>query len=161
MAMPNMQSAIEWLYGTSVSSAIRDTSWIVPTVQAIHICAIAVVVGSALVTELRIAGVIAPEESLKVVAQRYLPWMWCAVGVLLATGLVMVVGEPERVLANRVFWLKMGLVLSGVLLSVYLRRPLLRSTDEGHGQPAKALAWGLLILWVAVIFSGRWIAYIS
>jgi len=53
--MPNMQSAIEWLYGTSVSSAIRDTSWIVPTVQAIHICAITVVVGSALVTELRIA----------------------------------------------------------------------------------------------------------
>jgi hypothetical protein len=159
--MAGVQNAIDWLYGTAASSAIRDTSWIVPTVQAVHICAITVVVGSALVTELRIAGVIAPEESLNVVAQRYLPWMWCAVGVLLATGLVMVVGEPERVLANPVFWLKMVLVVAGVLLSVYLRRPLLRSAGEVYGQPTKALAWVLLMLWVAVIFSGRWIAYIS
>lgn len=157
--MTSMQSAIEWLYGTALSSAIRDTDWIVPTVQAIHICAITVVVGSALVTELRVAGVIAPDESLNVVAQRYLPWMWRALGLLLATGLVMVVGEPERVLGNSVFWLKMILVTLGVLLSVSLRRPLLHSAQEGQRQPAKALAWALLILWVAVIFSGRFIAY--
>jgi uncharacterized membrane protein len=159
--MASTHDAIEWIYGTAASVAIRDASWIVPTVQALHICAITVVVGSALVTELRIAGVIAADESLNVVARRYLPWMWSAVAVLLATGLVMVVGEPERVLANYVFWLKMGLVLAGVLLSVYLRRPLLRSTGEAQGEPTKALAWLLLILWIAVIFSGRWIAYIN
>ena len=160
--MASMQAASDWIYGTAVSAAIRDTSWIIPTVQAIHICAIAVVVGAALVTELRIAGVIAPDESLNVVAQRYLPWMWRALGVLLATGLVMVVGEPERVLANRVFWLKMILVVSGVLLSVYLRKPLLRPAGQAPNQePAKALAWLLLALWIGVIFSGRWIAYTS
>lgn len=157
--MTSMQSTIEWLYGTALSSAIRDTDWIVPTVQAVHICAITVVVGSALVTELRIAGVIAPDESLNVVAQRYLPWMWRALAVLLATGLVMVVGEPERVLGNGTFWLKMILVTLGVLLSVLLRRPLLRSAQAGHRQPNKALAWVLLILWVTVIFCGRFIAY--
>ena len=159
--MVNMHGAIDWLYGTAVSAAIRDTDWIVPTVQAIHICAITVVVGSALVTELRIAGVVAPDESMNVVAQRYLPWMWRALAVLVATGLVMVVGEPERVLANRVFWIKMSLVALGVLLSIALRGPLLRSADGVRRQPTKALAWLLMILWAAVIFSGRWIAYTS
>jgi hypothetical protein len=159
--MASMHDAIEWLYGTAVSSAIRDTDWIVPTVQAVHICAITVVVGSALVTELRVAGVVAPDESIKVIAQRYLPWMWRALLVLLASGLVMVVGEPERVLGNRVFWIKMSLVALGVLLSRCLRKPLLRSADAASRQPAKALAWVLLALWVAVIFSGRWIAYTS
>jgi len=159
--MADIHGAIEWLYGTAVSSAIRDTDWIVPTVQAIHICAITVIVGSALVTELRIAGLVAPDESLNVVAQRYLPWMWRALAVLLATGLVMVVGEPERVLGNRVFWIKMALVALGALLSVFLRKPLLRSAQQAQRQPTKALAWVLMILWVAVIFSGRWIAYTS
>jgi uncharacterized membrane protein len=159
--MADMHGAIEWLYGTAVSSAIRDVDWIVPTVQAIHICAITVVVGSALVTELRIAGLIAPDESLNVVAQRYLPWMWRALAVLVATGLVMVVGEPERVLGNRIFWIKMTLVALGALLSVFLRKPLLRGGQQAQRQPTKALAWVLLILWVAVIFSGRWIAYTS
>lgn len=159
--MSGTHELIEWLYGTALSSAIRDTSWIVPTVQAIHICAIAVVVGSALVTELRIAGIIASDEDIGIVAQRYLPWMWRALAVLLATGAVMVVGEPERVLANRVFWLKMLLVLTGVLLSIGLRKPLLRPQGEVPREPTKVLAWLLLILWVGVIFSGRWIAYTS
>ena len=157
----NLHNAIEWLYATPVSSAIRDTDWVVPTVQAIHICAITVVVGSALVTELRVAGLVAVDESLNVVARRYLPWMWRALAVLLATGLIMVVGEPERVLGNRVFWIKMALVALGVLLSISLRRPLLRAAEEAQRQPTKVPAWLLMILWVAVIFSGRWIAYTS
>ena len=159
--MADMHSAIEWLYGTAVSAAIRDTDWIVPTVQAVHISAITVVVGAALVTELRVAGVIAPDESLNVVAQRYLPWMWRALAVLVATGLVMVIGEPERELGNRVFWIKMSLVALGVLLSDSLRKPLLRSAEEVRRPPPKAHAWQLLLLWVGVIFSGRWFAYTS
>src|SRR2546430_1729274 len=98
--MDNVHTLSEWIYGTQLSSALRDTLWIVPAVQSIHICAIAVVVGCALVTELRIAGIVAPEESMAVVAQRYLPWMWRALAVLLATGLLMIIAEPDRTLNN-------------------------------------------------------------
>jgi len=155
----DMHGFSEWLYGTAVSSAIRDNFWVVPVVQSIHIIAIAVVIGSALVTELRIAGVIAPEESICVVAQRYLPWMWRALAVLLATGLIMIVGEPERTLTNVPFWIKMALVVSGVLASIGLRKPLLTPLDSSSTGPARSLAWIMLSLWVAVIFCGRWIAY--
>jgi hypothetical protein len=157
--MQDSQGIVDWLYGTALSSAIRDTSWIVPAVQAIHICAIAVVVSCALVTELRIAGVIAPDESVNVIAQRYLPWMWRSLVVLVGTGLVMVIGEPGRVLHNEVFWVKMALVATGMILSLVLRRPLLAAADTIPRRPAKSVAWMLLVLWVAVIFSGRWIAY--
>jgi putative copper export protein len=149
----------EWIYGTGLSSAIRDNSWVVPVVQSIHIIAITVVVGCALVTELRIVGVVAPDESMQVVVQRYLPWMWRALAVLLATGLVMIIGEPERTLSNVTFWIKMALVLTGVLASLRLRKPLLRPAEPTDKAPAKVLAWTLLVLWVAVIFCGRWIAY--
>jgi len=155
----DMHSLTEVIYGTALSSAIRDNSWVVPLVQSIHIVAIAVVLSCALVTELRIAGVVAPDESMEVVAQRYLPWMWRALAVLLATGLVMIIGEPERTLGNAIFWIKMALVSAGVLASLGLRRPLLRPASSPGKSPAKVLAWALLALWVAVIFCGRWIAY--
>jgi hypothetical protein len=157
----DMHSSSEWIYGTALSSAIRDNSWVVPLVQSIHIIAIAVVVGCALVTELRILGIVAPDESMEVVAQRYLPWMWRALAVLLATGLVMIIGEPERTLSNVTFWIKMALVSTGVLASLGLRKPLLRPSNPTDNAPAKVLAWTLLALWVAVIFCGRWIAYSS
>jgi putative copper export protein len=155
----DLHGLTEEIYGTALSSAIRDNSWVVPLVQSIHIIAIAVVVGCALVTELRIVGLVAPDERMEVVAQRYLPWMWRALAVLLVTGLVMIIGEPERTVSNVTFWIKMALVSAGVLASLGLRKPLLRPASPADKAPAKALAWTLLALWVAVIFCGRWIAY--
>ncbi len=157
----DMHALGEWLYGTAMSGAMRDYTWAVPVVQSIHIIAIAVVVGSALVTELRIAGIVAPDESLSVVAQRYLPWMWRALGVLLATGLLMIIAEPDRTLSNVPFWIKMTLVVAAVLISLTLRRPLLQPLSESGKGPARSLAWVLLALWVAVIFCGRFIAYVN
>jgi len=155
----DMQSLTEWIYATALSCAIRDNSWVVPVVQSIHIIAIAVVMGCALVTELRIVGIVAPDESMQVVARRYLPWMWCALAVLLGTGVVMILGEPDRTLSNVTFWIKMALVSTGVLASLALRKPLLRPSSPAGKGPTKVLAWTLLALWVVVIFCGRWIAY--
>jgi len=56
------------------------------------------------VTDLRLAGVLATDETPQSVVRRYLPWMWTAIAVLLATGVILIVGEPNRVLANLVFW---------------------------------------------------------
>ena len=114
-----------------------------------------------MVTELRIAGLVAPDESMSVVARRYLPWMWRALAVLLVTGLLMIIAEPDRTLSNVPFWIKMALVVTAVLISVVLRRPLLQPLSEASKGPARSLAWILLALWVAVIFCGRFIAYIN
>ena len=78
----------DWLYATPVSTAIRETTWIIPNVQTIHILAIAVVIGSALATELRFAGVFATDRQPADILRRYLPWMRRALLVLLLTGLI-------------------------------------------------------------------------
>lgn len=158
-----MQAMIYWISNTPVSEVIRDESWIVPAVQAIHICAIAVVVGSAMIGELRLVGVIAADETPATVLKRYLPWMWRALVVLLFSGLILVWGEPERTLFSWVFWLKMGLVLVGFVLSMLFRKPML--DPEFNAQTAarawsiKPVAWLSLTIWIAVVCSGRWIAY--
>ncbi|UZD98640.1 DUF6644 family protein [Pseudomonas mediterranea] len=154
---------IDWLYATPVSTAIRDMLWVVPTVQSIHIVAIAVIFGSAVISDLRLAGVFATDEPMRGVIRRYYPWMRNALVVLLLTGLVMTIGEPDRVLVNSTFWLKMALVVSAFTLAWWVRRPLLRPADPAHGESTdglvKTLAWLSIALWCVVIFCGRWIAY--
>lgn len=151
------------LYATPVSTGIRETSWLIPTIQSLHIVAIAVVVGSALVTDLRLAGVLATDESPATVVRRYLPWMWAALAALLATGAIMVVGEPNRVLGNSLFWTKMALVVFAFSLTLLFRYPLLHSQFRlEHARWAtlvKPMAWVSLLVWIMVIFCGRWIAY--
>ena len=158
-----LQALIDSIASTSLSVAIREDFWIVPTVQSVHICAIAVVVGSALLNELRLTGLIATDETVATVVKRYLPWMWGALGVLLLTGLVLVWGEPERTLKSEMFWLKIGLVLIGFALSVLFRKPLLDPKFDTQGSAwswvVKPVAWLSLLTWVAVVCCGRWIAY--
>jgi len=150
---------IAWIYASPLSTAIRDILWVIPTVQSIHIIAITVLFGSALVSDLRLAGVLASDEPLRGVVRRYYPWMRNALIVLLMTGLLMIIAEPDRVLVNTTFWLKMALVVTAFGLTLWLRRPLLRAPDNGDPRPIKALAWLSIGLWCVVIICGRWIAY--
>lgn len=151
------------LYDSPVSTGIRDTTWLIPLVQSIHIVAISVLIGSAVVSDLRLAGVLATDETPRTVVRRHLPWMWGALAVLLATGLIMTTGEPNRVLANAIFWYKMGLVLLAFVLTLLFRYPILhpefRLEHARWASFAKPLAWISLVIWIAVVFCGRWIAY--
>jgi hypothetical protein len=159
----NMREAAALLYQTAVSTEIREVTWIIPTVQSIHIVAIAVVLGSAIVSDLRLAGVLATDETPRTVVRRHLPWMWGALFVLLATGIIMAVGEPNRVLMNSLFWVKMGLVLFAFVLTLLFRWPILhpefRVEHARWAKMVKPMAWASLLIWIAVVFCGRWIAY--
>lgn len=159
----SIESFGNWLYETPLSTSIREVTWIIPSVQSIHLLSIAIVVGSALVSDLRLAGVLATDESPATVVRRYLPWMWIALIVLLLTGIIMLIAEPGRTLGNTVFWTKMALVVFAFALTLFFRKPLLDpafSLEHASWRRAvKPAAWISLIVWVAVVFCGRWIAY--
>jgi hypothetical protein len=157
-----MESFGNWLYGTGFSTALRETSWVVPGLQSVHILALAVLVGSALVADLRLAGVLASDTPPATVLRAYFPRIAKALAVLLVTGLLLVVMEPGRTLGNTLFWTKMLLILAAIALTWLVKRPLLaRAGDAAVPIPptAKLAGWLSLLIWVAVIFCGRWIAY--
>lgn len=152
------------LKATAVSQAIQSHLWVVPTVQSIHILAIAVLFGSALFLNLRILRLVGADEPVVSFARRYVGWIWGAFVVLVLTGLTMVVGEPDRTLTNWVFWTKIGLVACALVLSAVLHLPLAGNPfawERGRRRGVAALLAGVsMALWVAIIVCGRWIAYV-
>ena len=104
---------IEWLSQTPLSLAIQTREWVVPTIQSIHIVAIGVVVASVFMIDLRVLGWAGRDQTLVETVDRFGPWLSWALGVLLVTGALMVVGEPARELLSFSFWLKMSLVAIG------------------------------------------------
>ena len=155
----SMTSFSDWLYATQFSTALRETTWAIPNLQTIHIIAIAVVIGSAIATELRMAGIFATDRALPDVLHRYLPWMKWALAVLLLTGALLVIAEPGRTLTNTLFWIKMALVLTAFALTFLLRHRLLAIGEATPQLPDRALGWTAMAIWIAALFCGRWIAY--
>lgn len=159
-----MRQFADWLAGTSASQFIQENLWVVPTIQTVHILAVAMVMGSVLMLELRILGVAARSQTLGQTARRYTPWIWAALSVLLATGGVMIVGEPVRELMNVVFWSKMGLVVLAALATLAFQRVVLRAATDADPSPGarRGLSFAALLtllVWFAIIILGRWIAY--
>ncbi len=153
-----------WLELTSFSRLLQDTDWVIPAVQTIHILAIAAVIAATLMLDLRILGLSGLDQSLDQAASRSLGVTWKALPVLLASGVLMICAEPARALQNPAFQLKMLLLLATVLLSVGFQRHLRADAGYWEASPARrrtavAFVAITLSLWVAVLFCGRWIAY--
>jgi hypothetical protein len=152
-----------WLEGTSVSETIQGEAWIVPAVQTIHILAIAILMASALMIALHALGLTGVEQSTHRVSARFLPCIWWALLTLFASGLVMIIGEPARSLANWVFQLKMSLLVVAIIVTCLYQSRVKREPGREDSAiwsgTAKALATLSLLLWIGIVVAGRWIAY--
>jgi hypothetical protein len=154
-----------WLDQTPLSQWIQaHGGTVVPSVQTVHILAIAVVMTSALMIGLRLIGVFGRDQPLDRVAARFLPLVWWPLPVLLATGVIMIIGEPARSLRNAVFQLKMTLLIAAMIVTLIMqaqmrRDPAFADQSRAPRSATRLTAIVSLVLWVGIIFCGRWIAY--
>lgn len=157
--MASLNAFCAWLEATAVSQAIQTVLWIVPTVQSIHILAIAALMGAALMIDARLLGWVERDETVGAVARRFLPVIWWMLPVLLLTGIIMITGEPARSLKNPFFQIKFALILIAIAhLGLFHGR--LRAAGARLGAAATtAIVLPSALIWLAIILCGRWIAY--
>ena len=157
-----MHEFAEWLGSTPLSVAIQSRLWLTPTLQTIHITMIGIVFVSMLSVALRVLGQIRSDEPLAETWHRFAPWFWTALGVMAGTGLILTISEPVREVSALSFWIKMTLIVVGVLSALYFGRTVAAAAGVGavtYSSRARFAAVATIVLWVAIMFLGRWIAY--
>jgi hypothetical protein len=151
-----------WLQTTPPSTIIQTHAWIVPTLQSIHIIMIGVVFVSILMVALRVLGRTRANEPLAMVWSRFAPFLWTGVIVMAVTGILLTISEPVRELMTLSFRLKMILLAFAVTSALLFGRSVRRTASaDTPVMPAgiRAGAVVTVILWLAIIFLGRAIAY--
>lgn len=163
-----IQHFIHWLGATPLSQTIQSVFWVVPTVQVVHILSISVVMASMSMFDLRLLGLVGKRHSIASLSARFLPWLWGALIVLLLSGSILIIGEPERSLDHSVFKIKMCLLAAAIIVTLsfqsLLKRDLARGNTDlaaSHAAAAKLTGIVSLILWVGIVTCGRLIAYTS
>lgn len=160
-----MNQFAEWLSRTHLSVLIQNhNGWMIPTIQSIHIVGIGIVLVSVFMVDLRILGLAGMDQTLRETTNRFGPWLTGALCACLVTGALMVVGEPVRELVTVSFWVKMFLIAVGTLVAAVFQLALRKheqqwESETRHRGPVKCLAILTLLIWVAIIFLGRLIAY--
>ena len=155
----------DWLSRTNVSVAFQSANWFVPTVQTVHIIAIAILLTSVYVVSFRLIGLTRGAQPLATLTAKSTPWFWTALCVLLLTGILLTITEPARELLNWAFRVKMLMVLA---LAVILWRVQLRMRQNPHystesparRHAARAAGVAAVIVGAGIVTAGRWIAYV-
>lgn len=155
-----------WLNDTGPATALRESLWMFPIVETIHVLAITLLAGSITILDLRLLGVLLRGVRVTTVARQVLPVVWTGFGILTVSGLLLFAAEAAKSYSNPAFRIKLALlVLAGLNPVVYYRTVYRRIAewDTSITTPLTArLAGGTSIaLWTAIIAAGRATAYFN
>lgn len=154
---------LQWLETTPIANAIRTSVWMYPAIETSHYIGLAMLVGGILLIDLRVLGFARSLPMRSMIG--LLPWVWAGFIVNVTTGTLLFVYGASNFGTSGAFQLKMLLmVLAG--LNAFAFEVVTRK-DGGQwvaaGQPpaaAKMFATLSLALWISVVTTGRWMAYI-
>ena len=146
----------EWCEKTWLGTAVRDHVWAFPVIETFHLLALAILLGSVLLVNLRAFGVGERFSSFHELAKELEPWMTISIGVMLLTGIPMMLSEPMKCYESSSFPVKMILLL--VAITVHFS--ITRKWAAGTNSPSRISAAVSILLWTTISLAGKGIPYI-
>jgi len=158
-------SICEWLEQTGLGTSIRESTWLFPVIETIHIFGIVILVGATSVLDLRLMGWTLREKPVSTMAWQYLPWAWVGFVIQLTTGILLFASEATKMYDNPGFQIKMLLIVVAGLNAFVFHTIAYQSVGKWENDPVapfSARAAGLIsiVLWFGIVAAGRWIAYV-
>jgi hypothetical protein len=155
----------DWLANTDLAFEIGAT-WVFPLIESIHVVAVAGVLGSIMVVDLRLLGLSARNYSIRSISRELTRWTWCAFMLAAVTGLGMFITRPGVYADNPAFQAKLFLlILAGVNVAVLhtgaMRNIASWDNDNPAPIPAKMSAAASLVIWIGVTLAGRWTGHLQ
>nr|WP_314542859.1 DUF6644 family protein [uncultured Massilia sp.] len=159
--MEALAQAAARLAASPLADGLRSHAWLYPLVETVHILGFVLLVGAVLVFDLRVLG-FGAALPLRALARHTLPWSLASVLLVVPSGLLLFATQAPDFLANPAFLLKLALIAAAALnaLAFHLG-PWRTAPDSGPVAAGARLQASLsILLWVAVIASGRMLAYV-
>lgn len=146
-----------------VAEAMRNSIWLYPAVETIHIAGFSILVGAVILFDLRVLG-LSKRLSVRTLASHLLPWGAAALVLIVPAGLLMFSSDAGNLVGNRAFVLKMLLLMLAGTNAAAFHMGAFRSVaqwDQGVTAPIQARlhAAASLLLWLGIVTCGRLIAY--
>ena len=155
----------KWLDHTTVGTAIRESIWLFPVIETLHIFGIIALVGATSILDLRLMGLTFRDEPVSKLAKRFLPWAWFGFIVQVVTGIFMFSSEAVKMTQNWAFEVKMLLILIAGVNAAVFHFLAYKSVDKWDNDPvapmsARIAGAASILLWFGIVAAGRYIAYV-
>jgi hypothetical protein len=140
-----------------IATAIKESLWLFPAIEAVHLLALALLGGSLLMVDFRLLGSGLTLQPISAVERNARPWLITALITLIVTGALIGMSEALKLYDKDAFWVKMTALATALIFTFGVRLPLARRNIAGPA--AKALGAVSIALWLTVAMAGRWIGF--
>ncbi len=144
---------------TAIGALIRDSSWLFPVIEAVHLLGLSLLGGAVLLVDLRLIGFGLRERSAGFLVAQSKPWLLAALVVLIGTGVPLFLSEAVKCYFSTAFWVKMGGLVAALVFTFAVRDRIAPRLDAAAVWPARLLGLASISLWVTVAAAGRWIGF--
>jgi hypothetical protein len=154
----------EWLASTPGSIALHESQYMYSIVESSHVLTLCLFLGTLVMMDLRMLGVLLRNVPVGEVAARVLPWTFVGFWIMVVTGVALFYAIPVRSYQSIFFRIKVILLIVAGLNAWHYHRTAHRTVDRWGtaARPPKSVrvsAMVSLTAWTIVIFAGRFIAY--
>lgn len=101
------------------SLALRESLWVYPIVETVHVLGLCLFVGTAWLWDLRLLGVTLRRIPVSQLSAQLLPWTAVGFVIMAASGVALVFSEPLRFYSNIFFRVKL-LLLAAAGLNAFI-----------------------------------------
>jgi hypothetical protein len=151
------------LEDSGLATAIRNSLYLFPSLEAVHVMALSLVLGTITVVDLRLLGLASRSRSAGRVSTELLAWTWAGFALAALTGFVMFMTNARVYAHNTAFQIKLALLalagLNMLIFHVTSARTMPRWDRQAAPPLGKAAAVLSLVLWIAVVAAGRVIGF--
>ena len=149
----------EWLEYTVIGTAVRESIWAFPIIEAVHLLGLGLLGGAVLVVDLRLLGTGLTRQPIDRMIRYARPWLWAGVGVMFATGIPLFLSEAVKCYYNTSFWVKMISLPFALGFTFGARRWVAAAPPPRADWRTRLIAAVSLGLWFTVAAAGRWIGF--
>jgi hypothetical protein len=156
-------SWLQWLEDSSWSLAIRQSTWLYPALEIVHIIGIVLLVGSAFLFDIRMLG-FSKNIPISALERHLLTWSMRAVILVIPSGILLFITNATVLGYNPVFYTKLIVIFIAAINAWIFHKVILKTVpawNTGVPAPASAKITALvsIIAWITVIACGRLLAY--
>jgi hypothetical protein len=159
--MHHLLPIFKWFDASAMGAWVRDSRWIFPAIEAVHIVALAVLFGAVLMLNLRLLGLTLTDKPIARLARELNPWVLVSLIIILTSGILLFASEAMKAYASAPFLVKMLFLFTAMLFHYTIYRHVTKSNDAALGP-----IWGKLaaiisiVLWLGVGLGGRGIGFL-
>lgn len=154
----------EWLYVSQVGTGIRESQYVFPLIEGSHLLGIALSVGALCWFDFRLVGLAFQREPVSQVWKQVMPFALAGFILMFLTGALLFWAEARVAYHSVHFWIKLALLALAGVNALVFEMTTSRSIAVWDAAlvppvPARVAGYVSLVLWTAIIVTGRTMAY--